>query len=200
MDAPNYIGLFFALIVFIITPGVGVAVLLARTITAGMTTGMLLGAGMIMGDLVYAGAVLLTLSSIADYIVPYLFYIRVFGAGYLGYLGFKQMQKGVLVIETEKKKSTNFKSFLFGLIISLTNPKVMVFYFGFLPLFVPLGGMDLLSITYTMFAIGAGAFVGLGMVLWGCKGLKKILTSADAKKANRIIGGLMMLCGGLLII
>ena len=66
--------------------------------------------------------------------------------------------------------------------ISLTNPKVIVFYIGFLPLFVPLGQMDALSIAYTMVAIFFGSLTGFAIVLVGCKGLKKVSTSAEAKK------------------
>ncbi len=200
MLEPNYIALFFAVVLFLITPGVGVAILIARTITAGMKTAFMIGFAMILTDVGYALLVLLALEGIASYITPYLYYVRLFGAGYLVYIGFMQMQQGKLEIKTEKEKLSYLKAFLFGAMISLTNPKVIVFYIGFFPLFVPVGNMDTVSIICTAFVVFLGSLIGLWFILLSGKWLKKILTSHRAGIANKTIGMAMILFGVLLVV
>lgn len=129
------LSLFFATVVFVLSPGPGVMVMLSRAMSFGFFSGFAVAMGAVLGDLVYVVGVLFSLSSVIDWVVPYLPYVRWVGAIYLAYLGVMLSVRPVGDLHRVHRDSW-VKLFGLGLITSLTNPKVMVFYFGFFPLFM----------------------------------------------------------------
>ncbi|MGB1361420.1 MAG: LysE family translocator [Alphaproteobacteria bacterium] len=197
----NYTGLFIATYIFLLTPGVGVAMLLSRSLTSGFWISMFMGMGMILGDLTYATFVLTALSSVSHIIEPYLWYVRMFGVVYLMYIGIRQFFKKAMEIEQVKSKSSYAKEFTLGYIISVTNPKVVAFYIGFLPLFLPVNKLDFNNIIIALFVSFLASFLGLLTILWVALKLKTLLIKDDtAIIVNRILGGLIILLSIMLII
>lgn len=128
-------GVFVATVIFVWSPGPGIMAMLARSMTYGFGGGFSLGLGTAMGDLFYVIVVLFSLSSFIDAMAPYLPYVRWAGACYLAYLGIVQFRTQGLKMEKTEKKSL-LKTWTLGVVIAITNPKVMVYYFGFFPLFL----------------------------------------------------------------
>ena len=197
----NYIGLFIATYIFLLTPGVGVAILLSRSVTSRFWILLVMGIGMILGDMTYAIFVLTAFSSVADIIKPYLWYVRIFGVAYLFYIGIGQFRKKSITIEKIKSKSSYIKEFTLGYTISASNPKVITFYVGFFPQFLPfenLGTYGILTVVATVFS---ASFFGLLTILWVGNKLSKLLTKdKSAIIINRTLGLLIMGLAVLLIL
>ena len=68
-----------------------------------------------------------------------MYVVRWIGAGYLIYLGVMQFRLSRLELDSSNQIPTNtIKQFLMGFLIGGTNPKVILFYLSFIPLFLDL--------------------------------------------------------------
>ena len=123
----------FAMMVFALIPGPGVLATLSQTIRHGERSAMFMVFGLILGDILYASFAVFGLGAIAQVMGAAFIWIRWISGLYLVYLGYRAFTQHQNVSTAPNVKSR--KSFLIGLFISLGNPKVIVFYLGFLPAF-----------------------------------------------------------------
>ena len=200
-NSVNYLSLMIATVLFVLTPGLGVALIISRTISDGFLRGIVVGMGLVLGDLTYASLVLLAFTGLADILQPYLFYLRILGAMYLVYLGVQQMRKGKIHLDDTAINRPIWQELGLYWMISVTNPKVMVFYIGFLPLFLPLGQLYLGQNILVILSLFTACFVGVILTVTFAIRLRKYLISdKTAPIINKVIGGLMCFVGGLLVI
>lgn len=123
-----------AIIVFLAIPGPGNLALITSTGKGGVRAGMAATLGVIAADqLLMWAAVAGVAALLASY--PAAFYaVQWLGAGYLAWLGFKMLTAAPgapAVIRIEPRHY--FKQ---GAVITLLNPKAIVFYMAFFPLFI----------------------------------------------------------------
>ncbi len=197
----HYVELMIATLVFVLTPGLGVAIILSRTIADGLWRGCVVGVGLVLGDMTYAVVVLLAFTGLADMIAPYLFYVRICGAGYLIYLGIQQMRKGKIDMQhSPAVHRPIWHDLLVHWLVSVTNPKVMVFYMGFLPLFLPLGHLRMGQNIGVILSLFSASVLGIFITAFFAVRLKKYLVNdKTAPIINKIIGVLMCMVGVFLV-
>lgn len=131
----NYGTFVFSFILMLIIPGPGNLILISSTSKAGIRGGYLSMLGIIIGDqillwLAIAGVATLLQSS------PELFQLmKWLGGAYLFWMGAQLLWKSTATSAAPPvtRKRTPF---LQGLAITLTNPKPILFYIMFLPLFI----------------------------------------------------------------
>ena len=195
MDLTSTLALAAATFVFVVTPGPGIVALLSRTLARGIASGLLIGIGLIMGDFIYLIAVLASLHSIADELASYMIYVRVFGALFLAYIGYKQWVAPPWLRDDVRRSGALSSSSLWqtlgaGIAISGTNPKVMVFYLSFLPQFVDLGNLTLTDSVLVMVTIALTLFSGCLVYAFGADQIYKLIKQEKgARLMNRITGG-----------
>jgi len=137
-DLPTLAGYTLAAFVLAITPGPDMALFLARTVSGGKQAGFaaMLGASTgMMGHALLAGfglSALLAASTTAFSIV------KGVGALYLVFLAYQAIRYGSgLTADPQQAESQSFfRTWLTGLGVNLTNPKVVMFFVTFLPQFV----------------------------------------------------------------
>jgi threonine/homoserine/homoserine lactone efflux protein len=133
-----------ALLVAAAVPGPGVVALVARALGSGFSATLPMALGLILGDLAYLTAATLGLAFIAKTFGLVFLALKYAGAAYLGYLAYKFWTSGVGIERVEAKKAEGaFASFMSGLIVTLGNPKVMVFYLAILPAIVDLSKVSM---------------------------------------------------------
>ncbi|ADK82402.1 LysE family translocator [Sediminispirochaeta smaragdinae] len=130
----------FALAMFILTatPGPGVLAVVSQSLRAGFKSSIVMIAGIVTGDLFYLTFAIFGLSFIARSISPLFTLIRIAGGLYMIFIGVRaivQKEPGELSEGNGRKGSSTYLS---GLFLTLSNPKVVVFYCGFLPTFLDL--------------------------------------------------------------
>jgi threonine/homoserine/homoserine lactone efflux protein len=139
-----YYSNFFAIAAFIfgISPGPGTLAALSISTTRGLRSGLILSAGEAVGDVTYLTLAILSLGYLAQIlepIEPAMIVVRWLGAGYLIYLGISQFRLASLNINSNTPSSKNLiRLFFMGFLIGGTNPKVILFYLSFIPLFIRL--------------------------------------------------------------
>ncbi len=148
--------LFFAItsLVVIATPGQDMILVMSRSIAQGSTAGVVTACGVSLGLMGHTclaafglGAVL-SASEIAFVVVKFV------GAAYLIYLGIRLLLSAKNAIQLDSQGMTPLPALFWqGALSNLANPKVTVFYFAFLPQFIPVGTVNP---TLLLFGLGTG--------------------------------------------
>ncbi len=203
MSVESALTFFLAIFIFGITPGPGTFAIIARALTAGARRCVLLALGMVTSDLIYLVLACFGLATIAENWGEVFTVIRFVGAGYLLYLGYKMFtaqpeQNPSLNPDADSARRANdaLASFTQGVLISASNPKVILFYIAFLPTF-----MDLTVLSNQDIALAAGLtlvalMAGLMMVAWfAARAARLLRTPAAVQRLNRGAGSIMMGAG-----
>ncbi len=152
----------FSLAAFLlaITPGPDMGLFLARTVTGGRSAGFAAMFGASTGLIVHATLAGLGLSALLAASATAFFVLKIVGGLYLLWLAYGAIRHGsAFAIDKDSvPKQSLFATFLTGLGINLTNPKVIVFFVTFLPQFIdpadPMASGKLLFLGFFFLLIG----------------------------------------------
>jgi threonine/homoserine/homoserine lactone efflux protein len=127
-----------ACIILFITPGPDMSLWLAKTVSGGRRGGTAAMLGTQVGCLVHTCLVALGLSALLAASATAFTVLKVIGGLYLAWLAIDAIRSGsALTVKAETPRSTPFwPTFVTGLGINITNPKVVLFFLTFLPQFV----------------------------------------------------------------
>ncbi|AGE76700.1 LysE family translocator [Bacillus cereus] len=118
-------------------PGADTMYIVGRSISQGRKAGMYSVFGIITGSLVHTLLVAFGLSIILTKSIVLFNTIKVIGVIYLVYLGIKMiLDKTNVAFQVSSNKLNIRKIYIQGLLTSLTNPKVSLFFIAFLPQFI----------------------------------------------------------------
>ncbi|MDF9557909.1 LysE family translocator [Bacillus tropicus] len=118
-------------------PGADTLYIVGRSVSQGRKAGVYSVFGIITGSLVHTLLVAFGLSIILTKSVVLFNTIKVIGVIYLVYLGIKMiLDKTNIAFQAPSNKLNIRKIYLQGLLTSLTNPKVSLFFIAFLPQFI----------------------------------------------------------------
>lgn len=137
-------------------PGADTMYIVGRSISQGRKAGVYSVFGIITGSLVHTLLVAFGLSIILTKSIVLFNTIKVIGVIYFVYLGIKMiLDKTNVAFQASSNKLNIRKIYLQGLLTSLTNPKVSLFFIAFLPQFIDTkasGPMPfiILGITFTV--------------------------------------------------
>ncbi len=157
MTATSLITYALALFIAAAIPGPGMTAIVARALGSGFRPTLFMGLGLILGDLVYLTAVVLGLAIVAqNFTTPFLI-IKYLGAAYLCYIAWKLWTAGLLRQDIRAEAGAKAgTAFLSGLLVTLGNPKTMLFYVALVPTLIPLsevGPRDYAVLVGTTFAV-----------------------------------------------
>ncbi len=194
-DLPWFLFLTASLAV-IMSPGQDMVLVLSRGLAQGGRAGIITACGIstgLIGHTMLAGlgvGALVAASQTAFTVLKFI------GAAYLAWLGVRLIQTAGTQFETLKdKKRAPLRLFLDGAIANLTNVEIILFYFAFLPQFVPSASANP---TRDILALGL-TFALLTLVLKGPVGLFAGALSAWVRERPQILACVRRLCGIVLI-
>ena len=119
------------------TPGADMALFLSRTLAGGRGQGFAAQAGANAGLVVHTFAAALGLSALLAASAQAYQAVKIAGALYLLWLAFGALRHGTaLKLKAGGRTGGRRGAFLNGLLINLTNPKIVLFFVTFLPQFV----------------------------------------------------------------
>jgi threonine/homoserine/homoserine lactone efflux protein len=202
MDFTTLISLSIAAFIFGISPGPGTLAALSISTTRGLRSGLILSAGEAVGDITYLTLAILSLGYLAQILEPAMIVVRWLGAGYLIYLGISQFRLASLNINSNTPSSKNLiRLFFMGFLIGGTNPKVILFYLSFIPLFINLSNIDLTTGLQIASTVYVSVFASLVVVCIAGNQIKSWINKPRSIKIlNRITGTMMIFVGLLLVV
>ena len=120
-----------------ITPGPGIAYVLARTVGGGRAEGLASTAGTALGGLVHVAAAAVGLSALLMQSAGAFTIVRYVGAAYLVYLGIRTLLARPADTAVAALHSRGaWRAFGEGVVVEALNVKTAVFFLAFLPQFV----------------------------------------------------------------
>lgn len=140
MTFESTIAFSLAILVLAATPGPGVITSIAHALSRGFRASLYVIAGIVFGDLVFLMFAVFGLSAIAHVFGGLFSVVKVLGGLYLIWLGYRtwMTHSPTMPLAQEIQDAGGRRGFLGGLLITLGNPKVILFYAGFLPTFMDL--------------------------------------------------------------
>ena len=196
MEIQVYLAFVVATAIMIALPGPSVLLTVAHSISFGWQHALSTVAGATIGIAVQLVVAAIGLTSLLNVVADAFEWIRWAGAAYLVYLGIKQWQSASEPPEVDTSSISKTNLLVQGLVITIPNPKSLIFIAAFLPQFIDTARpLELqftiivptfLVITYTvtsLWALIAGKVHG-------------VLQSQRAfKPVSKAAGGLMIAAG-----
>ena len=196
MSFQEILALLLIILVFVISPGPGTLAVFGKSMEQGFIAAFFLSFGLILGDITYLVAVILSLDFFSNTIASFMDQVKIVGGMYLIYLGVQSWRSGSFKIKKDISKKGNFAEFVTGYLISMANPKVMVFYIAILPNFINLKNLSLLIASEIIIITFLGLMAGISVINLGASKIKNKLESSDSNAyINRIVGSIMMVAG-----
>ncbi len=190
-----------AMLLLAITPGPGVFATVARALASGLKHSAFVVLGIVTGDLIFLLFAIYGLATVATNLHGLFVVIKYIGAVYLIYLGVRLWHAKPENIQIQAgTEDLSWKSnFLTGLFITLGNPKVILFYLGFLPTFVDLTSLS--SLDVGVIATIVSLVLGLTMLAYAYAASRARTLFQDTSSQrwmNRSAGSAMIATGSVL--
>jgi len=143
-DLTSFLAYTAASILLFATPGPDMSLFLSRTITSGRAAGVASAVGTNVGCVVQTLLAAFGISALIAASHTGFLLLKISGAGYLLWLAVNAIRSGssLRVKERGSFEATALKSFFMGIMVDLTNPKVVIFFITFLPQFIVAGEPD----------------------------------------------------------
>ena len=143
MDLQSTLALAFAVLVFALIPGPAILACVAQGLGRGFGSAAMLATGIVLGDLVFLWFALFGLAAVAALLGELFLLVRIAGGTWLLWLAWKMWRDARHVGRDPlpAPPAAGVRSLAAGLALTLGNPKVILFYLGFLPAFMDLGAI-----------------------------------------------------------
>ena len=201
MNSITILSLSVAMVILAVSPGPGVFATVARALSSGLKPALEVVAGIVLGDIIFLGFAIFGLSLVAQTVGELFVFIKIAGGLYLVWLGVKMwcstpIEHMVVPEQKEMRWTTNFTS---GLFITLSNPKVILFYCGFLPTFLNLSKLSVTDIVIVGSVITSILFLVLAGYAFLASSARYLFTKTKSMKYLNRIAGFVMVSTGLAI-
>jgi threonine/homoserine/homoserine lactone efflux protein len=132
----SFLAFLVAAVVLAITPGPGMAYVVARTIAGGRSEGLASCIGTGIGGLLHVLAAAVGLSLLVAQSAVAFSVVKTLGAAYLVYLGIRMLLRKEQVFAAEAASPRGARRALFeGIVVEALNVKTALFFLAFLPQF-----------------------------------------------------------------
>lgn len=123
-----------------VIPGPGIAALVGQALGGSRRASLMFQVGIALGDVTYLTVAVVGLAAIANTFAGAFLVIKFLGALYLLYLAYVFWTSSAGLTKVQKQSSrSDGAAFLAGYLVTLGNPKTIVFYLALLPTVLNLG-------------------------------------------------------------
>lgn len=194
--------LFAAMVALALVPSSSVALVVARSYSAGLANGFAVAAGIVCGDLVFVTLAVLGLTALEQALGSFFLILRYLAGGYLIWFGVSLIRsKASFQLENASLSASKLStSFFAGLALTLGDVKAIFFYASLFPAFVDLATIDMLDVSL----IALITVIAVGGVKLGYACLARVLVSSvthsGAERVTRTAAGALMVGAGSYLI
>lgn len=181
-------------------PGPSDVAVVARSLASGFRHGVLFTIGVVVADAVFILLAAFGLTALAENSAEWFNLIKDGGAAFLIFMGVGALSARGTSSDLTPKPASSHSSLLSGFLITLGDPKAILFYFGLLPVFVDLKVATLAD--YMVILIAATAVIGLVKLGYAWLGSRATVffNNAIARRRLNIFAGCLLIGAGMLVI
>jgi threonine/homoserine/homoserine lactone efflux protein len=192
MSLEFYLAYVLACIAIVIVPGPTVSLIVANSITHGTRAGLINIAGTQLGLAAMIGIVLIGLASLIETMGVWFDWVRLAGAAYLIWLGYKFLRSPGALGDPAKVPAPRVGFFWQGFLVLMSNPKALLLFGAFIPQFVDpkghyVGQVVILGVTAM---VTAAIFDSAYAVLTGRA--RALLSPPRVRLVSRLSGGFLI--------
>lgn len=198
MDIELYLGFVAATTLLILMPGPMVALIVSNSVNHGLRTGLLTIVGSAAAMVIHLTGVCAGLATLLATMGSAFFWLKWAGAAYLFYLGVRALMSPVKAADApEAPKKSAQRTIGEAFFVALTNPKTLLFYAAFFPLFIApdnpaLPQLLLLSATFMVIA----CVLDSGWAIMANRARPMLMRAG--RWTNRVTGGVLLLAAASL--
>jgi homoserine/homoserine lactone efflux protein len=192
MSTELYLAYLLATIVIVIVPGPTVTLIVANSLTHGTRAGLLNVAGTQAGLAVCIGIVAVGLVSVIEAIGWWFDWLRIVGAAYLVWLGWKLIRSSGEIDTARASRKPRGGFLLQGFLVMMSNPKTLFFFGAFIPQFIDptrdyLTQVAILGPTAMLVALASDGFYAIAVGR-----ARQLLTQRRVRLVNRATGACLI--------
>lgn len=163
MSVSSIAALFGTLIILAVAPGPSDFAVVARSIASGFKQSLFMVGGIVAADFLFILLAIYGLAEVAESMGRLFVFVKYACGAYLIWLGASSLRLRAVVSVPETRRVSGYSSFLGGLLITLGDPKAILFYMGLFPAFVDLSTVSIddtliIMLVVTMVVGGVKAF------------------------------------------
>jgi threonine/homoserine/homoserine lactone efflux protein len=173
------------------TPGPGVAAIIARSLAHGFRGSFAFLAGFVIGDLAWFAIAATGLAALAKTAAAVFIAIKWAGVAYLLYLAWKLWTAPAQAVAVKEGDSRQhgWPAFIASLMLTLANPKAILFFLALLPTVVDLTTMNVLTfVEITAAIVIVQPIVLFSYVFLAARARAMFTTPAAVRRLNRSSG------------
>lgn len=187
----------FGMFVLALAPGPGVAAVVARALSGGMLAAMGVITGLVIGDVIFMSLALAGLTALASTAAPVFAGVKYIGAAYLFWLGYKALTtKAAPLHAADTPAVSPLKELGMGLLVTLGNPKPILFYGALMPTFLDVAHVTIADAAVLAAIIAAVSYIVLGgYSLLAHRSRRLLSTPRAVRRLNQTTGVVMIAAG-----
>jgi threonine/homoserine/homoserine lactone efflux protein len=196
MSLEVYAAYLIACLVVVLVPGPTVTLILANSLRHGARAGLLNVLGTQIGLAAMIGVVGIGLTSLIEAMGHWFDWLRLAGAAYLVWLGWKMIRSAGSASETGPALAPRGGFLLQGVLVALSNPKTLIFFGAFFPQFIDPNrdhGLQILIMGSTAMMVAA---VSDSAYALAASRAGRALSACRVRLMSRLSGG-FLIGGGL---
>lgn len=202
MSLVDIVALFTVMATLALIPSTSVALVVARSSTAGFLNGGAVAAGIVVGDLVFVLLAIFGMAALAEVMGSLFLVLRYVAGAYLIWLGlsFLRSTPSLSVKRSGRSASKLSASFLSGLILILGDIKAIFFYVSLFPVFVDPATITTsdIAIIVTLTIVSVGG-VKLAYA-YSARRATSFFQELKAERAVKVTAGGFLVCAGSYLI
>lgn len=197
MELSVYLTFFVATTIMILLPGPSVMLTVSHSLTHGWRLALVTVAGATLGVAVQLGVALAGMSWFLLQMAEWFEWLRWAGVLYLLYLGFQQWRADVVDAGEELPRTSRHALFWQGFVVTVPNPKSILFLAAFMPQFISLDAplVPQFIVMVPTFLFITFFFTGLWAVV--ADRTRNLFSGAKALKTRNRISGTILMGAGL---
>ncbi len=196
MSIELYLTFLVTVVLLGLTPGPMFALLISNSMSFGLQAGLRTLGGSVLGLALLVFSIVLGLTSIVQFMAVWFDWVKMAGAIYLIWLGFSKIRASGVNNDVVPAPDKPRRFFTQGFVVSVSNPKVLLFLAAFLPQFLsPEYDTHLQLVIYGLSFITVVAVIDLSCVL--ATGKTKSFLSPQRFALFDKLSGVVLMCGGV---